>query len=205
MRIFKIISSQQFWQNNFFPDVEECKCSSTSGIFITKKQASYFCSIIVFLFLFIFVAGYFLGKKSAIDEFSKNMLNGSFADQARYSFYSLFGNPENDETEESEPEEQEITEEPKIDNILSNQKFSAELIGFTSKNSAENFVKKMEKMGYNTFIKERKSVTSKNRLAKTWYQVVTDDFDDQSKLLDLVDKVKFSQRLGDVKIISKQS
>ena len=235
MRFFKMMYSQDYPHNNIKTETE-CFCSSTNGFFITKRQASSVSAIIIFLFLCIFISGFFLGKKNAIEEFSNKVLNGSFADQARYSFYSLYGgNPAAEESEEQEYEEEQselidsetqkrneaLFEEiaknvaqkennllnvisPELkNNINGTERYSAELIGFGTHEAAEQFVKKAQKKGYNVFIRQRKSVTSKNKSARNWYQVVTDEFDDKSKLMDLVEKIKITERLHDVKLVTK--
>ena len=113
MRFLKFIYGQSNSSDKVVLEIqEECICSSDSGFFVTKRQASYISAGVVFLFISIFITGYFWGKKSAIHEFGNNVLNGSFADQAKYSFYSLYGSPieesEESEEDEAQPQESEI-------------------------------------------------------------------------------------------------
>lgn len=226
MRFLKFIYGPGNPTNKVLSETEiECFCSSDSGFFVTSRQASYISAAIIFLFIATFVTGYFWGKKSAIHEFGNNVLNGSFADQAKYSFYSLYGSPveeEDSDEDEAQPHDDEI-EKAKVEiinppvpiitlkedqiitkdvNTINPKKYQALLVGFNSLESAQQFVNKNQKKGYNLQIKKRNSVTSKRKSTKYWYQVVTDEFDDKSKLIDLVDKIKASERLHDVKIVA---
>lgn len=55
-----------------------------SGFYITKKQASVTAAALVILGLFVFIAGYFLGKHSVIDGFAQRTSQESFNDQVDY-------------------------------------------------------------------------------------------------------------------------
>ncbi len=211
--------------NSTINDIQDCFCSSTEGFFITKKQASITTAIILFLFLALFISGFFVGKKSSIEEFSNKLLNGSFEDQAKYSFYSLYGgnssgeeNEEGDSDSEYDEDQQENDDEDMIKSEIENQKITensivadnaqtkyvAELIGFGSESAANQFAKKVQKKGYNVHIRQRKSIMPRNKSVRYWYQIVTDEYSDKSKLEDLVEKLKITENLNGVKIIQKK-
>ena len=165
MRFFKFIYGPVNSTDKVISETQvECFCSSESGFFVTNRQASYISSAIIFLFIATFITGYFWGKKSAIHEFGNNILNGSFADQAKYSFYSLYGSPvEEEDSDEDEAaqsqddeiekakveiintpvpiitlkEEQLITKD--INKINTPKKYQAQLVGFNSLESAQQF------------------------------------------------------------------
>ena len=58
--------------------------SDQNGINITKKQASITAALLVFLSIFIFIAGYFWGKQSMLEEFTQKTSQESFNDQLDY-------------------------------------------------------------------------------------------------------------------------
>lgn len=55
-----------------------------NGFYITKKQASVTAATLIILGLFVFIAGYFLGKHSVIDGFAQRTSQESFNDQVDY-------------------------------------------------------------------------------------------------------------------------
>ena len=58
--------------------------SDQNGIYITKKQASITAALLVFLTILIFIAGYFWGKQSMLEEFTQKTSQESFNDQLDY-------------------------------------------------------------------------------------------------------------------------
>ena len=107
--------------------------------------------------------------------------------------------------EPSEGAKSKVENDIKTDNssseIKSDVKHFAILIGFGSKKFAEQFVNKVEKIGYTVYIMPRKSKTSKGKEVN-WYQIITDSFDDKSKLIDVTNKIKASQRLNDIQYMT---
>lgn len=200
-----------------------CFCSSTEGFFITKRQASIFSASIIFLMLGVFISGYFWGQKKAVVEFTDKLNEDSFTDKVNYSFYSMYGNQKQDDFDtqvESKDEELKLEEAPVVEvetqnlnNIVqenikeepvlqaNKKQYYAELIGFGSSKSAQQFVNKLQKMGYNTFIKTRTSKTAKGKEIK-WYQVLTEKFDDREKLNDMVNEIKRSENIKEVRIVT---
>jgi hypothetical protein len=79
-----------------------------NGIYISKKQASIASALLVFLSIIIFIAGYFWGKQSALENFTQKTSQDSFNDQVDYlltmqSFAAKYGAlPEGEEQEEKE-------------------------------------------------------------------------------------------------------
>jgi len=55
-----------------------------NGIYISKKQASITAALLVFLSILIFIAGYFWGKQSMLEEFTQKTSQESFNDQVDY-------------------------------------------------------------------------------------------------------------------------
>jgi len=222
---------KNFTKEVYAQDRQECLCIESSGFFITRRQASAISSVIILMFTVILVFGYFWGQRKAIEEFTNKVVNDSFADQVNYSMYSLYGdNSIIDNDEENEKlniqesnvidKQKNIMPEPSLQNqgVLENKsdindnfkqisntinpktKYYAQLIGFGSRKAAEQFVNKVQKKGYNVFIVPRKSKTSSGRII-TWFQAITDKFDDESKLMDMANRIKMSERLGEIKVL----
>jgi hypothetical protein len=188
---------------------------NSNGFFITKRQASAFTTITLLLLVGALIVGYFWGQKSAIKEFTNKVMEDSFADQVSHSFYSLTGgsSEKNDEGAdlqsnselqkieqdgENEPNAQAQSEDQRVKPIKT---FYAELVGFGSMKAANQFVNKMQKKGYNILIRQRISKTSRGKKV-SWYQAVTQNFDDMSKLKDLIERIKSSEKLYGVKIVA---
>ena len=75
-------------------------------LYITRKQGTLFGAGILVICLFIFVIGYFLGKKSVMDEFSKKISKDSFVDQVEYAFATqALRQADNDQDEDEENED----------------------------------------------------------------------------------------------------
>lgn len=192
---------------------KECLCKSSAGIFVTKRQVSAFVAGFVFFVFGFLVLGYFWGQKRAVAEFTNKIAEDAFADQANHSFYTLGDSEKDDDSEpETTAKDEEIKKNKEIANT-SNQtqektnvapdgkKYFAELVGFGNLNSANQFVKKMQKKGYNLIIKHKVSRTSRGR-SLTWYQVITDKFDDKEKLQQIIDRIKISEKINGAKIIA---
>ncbi|MBI2345053.1 SPOR domain-containing protein [Candidatus Dependentiae bacterium] len=84
--------------------------SDQNGIHITKKQASITAALLIFLSILIFIAGYFWGKQSMLEEFTQKTSQESFNDQVDYlltmqSFTAKHGPlPENEQEKEKQLE-----------------------------------------------------------------------------------------------------
>ncbi len=61
-----------------------------SGIFLTSRHVSWVVSVIILACFFIFIAGYFLGKKKAVEKFYRKVGQESFSDHIYYSMCSMY-------------------------------------------------------------------------------------------------------------------
>jgi len=67
----------------------ENKNSESSGmVHMTVRQFTLMTVAALFVCIFMFVIGYFVGKKSVLDEFAAKVSKESFADQVEYAFAS---------------------------------------------------------------------------------------------------------------------
>lgn len=96
-----------------------CQCSDKSGVFLTSRRVSWLVSLIVLFCFFIFIAGYFFGKKNAVEKFYHKIEQDSFADHIYYSMCSMYdkGSAENNngggtETLAADAEGEDVGKEP---------------------------------------------------------------------------------------------
>src|SRR5688572_7148733 len=102
MNFLRFISWNKSFSKEEYKIKDECICKTSSGLFITKRQASAITSTFLFLIMFILIFGYFWGQKKAIEEFTNKVVNDSFADQVNYSMYSLYGDSSAVDVEDEE-------------------------------------------------------------------------------------------------------
>ena len=121
---------------------EKKSCSCREALLVTKKSASYMLSTFLLIIFFVFIAGYFWGHQTAVEEFSANIEQQSFADQIHYSLsccvddnqtlYSYDDSAEQElELEEQAPAvcpQQQIT----VQKPESSERYCAHLVGFQS-------------------------------------------------------------------------
>ncbi|MFC1842967.1 hypothetical protein ACFLYU_04880 [Candidatus Dependentiae bacterium] len=65
------------------------------GIFLTHRHISWMLSLFVVSLFFVFIAGYFLGKKKAVEKFYNKVDQESLSDHIYYSVCSMYEDDEN--------------------------------------------------------------------------------------------------------------
>lgn len=160
-------------------------------------------TLMLLLYVITFVAGYFLGKKSALEEFADQIKNESFSDKVYASLCSLYEQPGEAivNTHSSAEEVQEtLLEQEENDLKLQDEKnFVAHLIGYGTEKQALAYCKALERKGITASVVARSSVSSKGK-KKIWYQVVTAPGDYQS-IQNLVGRLCLEDRLAGVSIV----
>ncbi|MCL4360978.1 SPOR domain-containing protein [Candidatus Dependentiae bacterium] len=173
------------------------------------QQLAQAIALILISTFFIFIAGYYWGKKSALENFSAQFEQDSFADKVSYSLCSLYDQPDSETDSEtanqdSESQDSESSDSENAgDDLTDNQAnaYLAQLAGFGSNITAKKFVDLLKQKGFKVNIAEKKSRTSKGKII-TWYQVVTDYFSDEKELLKFIDKINKISKLTDVKVVT---
>lgn len=189
---------------------------------LTSRQVSWVVSGFFLLSFCVFMAGYFLGQRKAIADFSCKIEQDSLGDAIFASFYSLYGGKDgsielaSDESSspegQSEPTQEVAQREPveqSLGEIISGEqpvvapesmdRYYAELIGFGNENAASAFVQRLQKETIPVQVKKRVSKTARGKQV-VWYQVITDEFSDRASLLDLVKKIEQKEHLKGVNI-----
>lgn len=66
---------------------------------LTQQHMSHIIALLLVMLFFIFMSGYYWGKKTALEHFTTQLENDSLADKVSYAFCSLYDSPEGEETE----------------------------------------------------------------------------------------------------------
>lgn len=212
---------------------EPCVCDGKQGLFLSNRHLSWAISIILLMSFFLFITGYFLGKKQAVDHISYKIDQESLTDHVYSSMYALYDskapNASSDNIEPGEEieiaEADSATEEAILDQAIDTaaqvkinengseqssefvaeqkdgHEYYAQLVGFSSQQAAQQFIKKLALRDITAHIKQRPSKTAKGRTVY-WYQVITESFTNKEELLKLIETIKHREKLHDVRIIT---
>lgn len=69
---------------------------SETPLTLSQAHVSRIVAIGMVMLVFVFVAGYYLGKKSQTEELAAHMQQGAFADQIHSSMYTMYHAPGTD-------------------------------------------------------------------------------------------------------------
>lgn len=210
------------WENSF-KNNDRCQCAGSQGLFVPSRQLSFIVAGLLFFSFFIFMTGYFLGKKNVVEQFSDQVHQEAFADKV---YASVVANMvEINSPEDQAPQVAEVaiensysvaeivhndtiattedahTRDDDHHELLSSTHYYAQLIGFGTEKAAYFFVKKLADKGIETEIKKRTSKTAKGR-SSYWYQVVTSNHTDRDELVALVDKITKEENIKGAQIRS---
>lgn len=183
-----------------------------------KKTVSRLVAFLLLSSFFIFVAGYFLGKKQLAEDFSHVAEHASFADQINFALTSLYDKelrtPKTQELSMVEDNEAvDVQESPNLKNQqlsssivaedlvkqkpFNQKKWLAQLFGGTQKEVTE-FSNRLSRQGITVEVRKRFGKTARGKKIH-WYQAVTQPHDNESELNALVARIK---KLENIKISS---
>ena len=176
-------------------------------LFLDRRQASLiFAGLIAFTF-FVFVAGYFWGKKHAVEHLVHRATYDSFADQAYgASLTSSARCSSEDEHSDKTDSPNSATGElassslPQLENNRSEVRYGALLAGFGSECRAQQLVDRLMNKGVLTHLKKRWSKTPRGKMV-SWYQVETQPYVDRDQLQKLIDKVQKLEKIKNIQIV----
>lgn len=80
-------------------------------------------------------------------------------------------------------------------------RYYAQLAGFGTAKAAQRWAHHLQKKGTPVFVKKRSSRSARGSLI-SWYQVVTERFQDKAKLEELVATIKKEEKISDVHLVS---
>ncbi len=196
-----------------------CHCADNQGLFIPNRQLSAIVAVILLLAFSLFMTGYFLGKRKAVEQFTQNMQQDAVADKIYTTLLSTSSFAE--ATKDRQPTSDallvtHVDETPVTSSLINqeivlatattemlqdtqSQSYYAQLIGFGTEKAAQVFIKKLAAKGIETELKKRVSKTAKGNTSY-WYQVITAQYSNKDDLLHLVDKLTKEQNIKDARI-----
>jgi cell division protein FtsN len=187
-----------------------CHCSGNQGLFVPNRQLSVVVALLLLLSFSIFMTGYFLGKKKAVEQFTENMQQDAFADKIYTTVLSTVQENQSsvetallvtDADERVDLSVQSINQEISAieQEVVAQQQehhYYAQLIGFGTEKSAQLFVKKLAAKGIETEVKKRISKTVKGHTSY-WYQVVTAAYSNKNDVSVIVDRLAKEENIKD--------
>ena len=194
---------------------ETCVCSSSYGLFVKNRQVSWLVAGLLLFNFSIFMSGYFLGHKQAANMLVENIEHNVF--HARQLYDSLCASQATieEEFEVASYEEQletapvisvagAIIEPVKVKEqapIQDPTQYYAQLIGFGTRKAADSFANRLREKVIKVNVKKRRSFSPKGKEV-TWYQVITETFNDKDRLVNLVERLEKEERLKGVRIVT---
>ena len=175
---------------------------------IHHYQITGLITAMLMLYVITFLAGYFWGKKSALEEFAEQIKNESFSDKVYASLCALYDQPA--EAGTSQTHARSVDEVPQGESISEQSEqleekekpagtFVAQLIGYGTEKQAQIYVKALERRGISAEAVTRTSVTSRGK-KRVWYQVVTQPapYEETQRL---AERLAIEDRLAGVSIV----
>jgi hypothetical protein len=134
----------------------------------------------------IFIAGYVLGQKKALEEYSSTG-KGIFSS----AYVQVDGNKKllDDELSAS------------LNHGNTPKQYYAQLIGFGTLRAADKFAERLQQKNFPVKVVEKHSKTAQGKKI-IWYQVVTETFDKKDDLIVFTQKIEKEERLNDIRIVS---
>ena len=193
------------WEDSFKKNYFEnngdkmCQCSSNQGLFVPNRQLSIIVALLLFFAFSIFMTGYFLGKKKAVEQFSEKIEQDAFADNIYTTILAttqdeqlvtdtLLVTNRDDNVATSPLIHNEVTAKQEDVVVEQNHHYYAQLIGFGTEKAAQLFVQKLAKKGIETEVKKHVSKTAKGNVSY-WYQVVTAPYRNKDDLSVVVERL----------------
>lgn len=190
---------------------------------VTYQQLANYVAGFLVLSFFIFIAGYYWGKKSGIEPFTQKLENDSLEDKMYYAFCALnevsaesdTANLENhDHTSDqvSEAVNGETVDQKTLDNVkkdlvvdssaqkVNSKLYFVQLSGFGSLKSAQAFFDKLKNRGFEVKIVEREGRRKGKKI--NWYQVITEPTENKENLEAQMQQIKKIVKLDKVEILS---
>lgn len=205
--------------------VDQCECSKNNVVIIGMRSLSLLVSAVIVLCFFIFMTGYFLGKRSAYEDVAGVLVQDSLSDRVYASMCSIYGykdekaSAEEQELETEVAEADQEAETPAVAESVATQPaesvevatqaapaadtvhYYAQLAGFGSLQSAEQFARKLRKKNIKVSVAQRRSKSARGKTV-SWYQVVTGSYTDRNQLDSLVSRLQKEEKLHDIRVLN---
>jgi len=182
-----------------------------NGVVLSERELSQVVVVLLLGALFIFLAGYFIGKKRMCEELSLGD-EVRFADKIQHALTNLANRTSEFSEEAPEAEEDDSAEEEHDENDVNvpekepgktkeiEGKAYAQLCGFSTESTAKAYAARLKKRGIASHVIERTSRTARGKKI-IWYQVLTETMD-RAELNQLVQSIKQRDKLASVTIVA---
>ena len=161
-----------------------------SALYLTNRQVSWLIASLILLSFFVFMAGYFLGQRQAVEyHVESSALRAIMTPQEQFQAPVA--------TAMHAPKVEDVFQEE----VTSEQFYKAQLIGFGTQRAANQFVERLQQKNMPVRVQERHSKTAQGKEV-IWYQVTTELFNDKQELTAFVDRIQKEERLKDIRIVS---
>ncbi len=205
--------------------MNEQKNTQSDQLVIKRNQLSRITALFLLGAFFIFLSGYFLGKRKAVESLCEQREQEAFADHLHHAVSILYPPqqltietyeaPDDRNTVpyrgkdslKTTDEHQNMVQDQKTDKQIDEpiHWYKALLTGFGSRTAAQSYVNKLKKYGINTnIIKHASTIAAsnlKNRRVINWYQVATDDFESKDRLGEHIKRIKRIAPIHDAQIV----
>lgn len=203
--------------------VDQCECSKNNVVIIGMRSLSLLVSAVIVLCFFIFMTGYFLGKRSAYEDVAGVLVQDSLSDRVYASMCSIYGYKDEKASAEEQELETEVAEadqeaetpataepatQPAEAEVATQAApaadavhYYAQLAGFGSLQSAEQFARKLRKKNIKVSVAQRRSKSARGKTV-SWYQVVTGSYADRNQLDSLVSRLQKEEKLHDIRVLN---
>lgn len=178
---------------------------SYEHLMLTPIQVTRLSVGLLLTVFFIFMAGYYWGKKQAVEQLAVQFSQDSFADKVYASLCSLYDISEEGDKDKEEGDaefeiETEASEASDNNEVVAEKQllYNAQLTGYANFTQADAYCKKLIAKNIPVAIVTRISNNSKGKKA-TWYQVVTQPLP-LEKLDPIIEYLKKNDRLKDIKV-----
>ncbi len=165
-----------------------------SVLYLTNRQVSFLTASIMLLAFFVFMAGYFLGQRKALERFNE-VIDREVSENVIATHTDVV------ETHIVHNDSRLSQNEATSKIVVPEELYKAQLIGFGTSRAAHSFADKLQNKNMPVRVDERHSKTAQGKEI-IWYQVTTEPFSDKQELLAFVEKVKKAERLKDIRIVS---
>lgn len=168
---------------------------SADFLVINRRHTSWLVAGGLFAMVLAFTAGFMWGKRVLVLDQQQQLTESAFVDKA---YFSLLSPEEQSNQNELAPDLGDASEQVAASAVW----YQAQLIGFGQLTRAQAFVAKMEQQGIQVKLETRKSHNGNKRMV--WYQVVTVPTTDRRQLEVLSQRLKVTEHLKNIKIVTVQ-
>lgn len=196
-------------------DDQNKKKETYEGLFIPTHQLSGSIVGALVVATILFVGGYVIGKKQAVDQLMVQVEHDVFADQIYSSLCSLydadaFGEQVASAISEKQEKKGDDVPETSLDAVAQDSVLSSttsatsyvgQLLSYHGRQQAEEFVRKCARKKVPLEVKTRKSVTASGKTRK-WYQVVTKPYTDRHALEQVMEQIAYEENIKGAQIIA---